>query len=333
MEAMSGPGSRKDRLITRGMKFRHLRILAELLETHQVSAAASRLNMTQPTASRLLAEAETIVGVPLYERHPRGIRFTVMGQTLAERARRLLRDLDQTDRELEEMGRGTRGTVNIGAVTGPALEIVLPVIRQARVAHPNIRVNVTVDLSDKLNADLLAGKIDFYIGRLPTDMDPRPYLTRTIGAEPLSLVVREGHPLTHMSSPTLGDCLSYDWILQPQGGLLRTTVESYLLGKGYALPDRVLGTSSILLTLALIANSNGIGALARAVARFYANHDGLGLGTGIVVLPLADDIRVTPYSLIRFRDLEPAPAAQTMFTMIHERIDALHAGEFVRREV
>jgi DNA-binding transcriptional LysR family regulator len=309
-------------LIGRGIKFRHLRVLAELLETHQVSAAAARLNMTQPTASRLLAEAEAIVGVPLYERHPRGIRFTVMGQTLAERARRLLRDLDQTDREISELGQGTRGTVNIGSVTGPALEIILPVIRQARVTHPNIRVNVTVDLSDKLVTNLLAGDVDFYIGRLPADMDPRPFITHTIGEEPLSLVVREGHPLTRKANPTLEDCVGYDWILQPQGGLLRTTVESYLLSKGHSLPDRVLGTSSILLTLALIASSNGIGALARAAARFYADQEGMGMG--ILTLPLAEDMRVTPYSLIHSRDTKPAPAAQTLLAMILERIDTLH---------
>ncbi|WP_372069838.1 LysR family transcriptional regulator (plasmid) [Tistrella mobilis] len=319
----SGPNKvgRRDRLIGRGIKFRHLRVLAELLDTPQVSAAAARLNMTQPTASRLLAEAETIVGVPLYERHPRGIRLTVMGATLAERARRLLRDLDQTDREIEDMGRGTRGTVNIGAVTGPALEIILPVIRQLRVTHPDIRVNVSVDLSDKLAGELLAGAVDFYIGRLPADRDPRSFVIRTIGEEPLSLVVRKGHPLTRKPAPTLEDCVAYDWILQPQGGLMRTTVEAYLLGRGCTLPERVLGTSSILLTLALIASSNGIGTLARTVARFYADHEGMGMG--IVTLPVAEDMRVTPYALIRPRDVDPTPAAETVFAMIHERIDNL----------
>ncbi|MCF8481755.1 MAG: LysR family transcriptional regulator [Rhodospirillum sp.] len=321
MATAAGAGTRKDRLIGRGIKFRHLRVLAELLETHQVSAAAARLNMTQPTASRLLAEAEEIVGVSLYERHPRGIRFTVMGQTLAERARRLLRDLDQTDREIEEMNTGARGTVSIGAVTGPALEIVLPVIRQARVAHPHIRINVTVDLSDKLVGELLAGNIDFYIGRLPAGIDPRTFVTQSIGEEPLSLVVRDGHPLTHQINPTLEDCIQYDWIMQPHGGLLRSTVESYLLGKGHALPTRVLGTSSILLTLALISSSNGIGTLARAAARFYAAED--GMGRGIVTLPLAEDMRVSPYALIRLRDLTLTPASQTLHDMIDERIETL----------
>ena len=113
--------------------------------------------------------------------------------------------------------------------------------------------------------------MDFYIGRLPADRDPRSFVIRTIGEEPLSLVVRKGHPLTRKPAPTLEDCVAYDWILQPQGGLMRTTVEAYVLSRGCTLPDRVLGTSSILLTLALIASSNGIGTLARTVASSVAH--------------------------------------------------------------
>ncbi|WP_142846329.1 LysR family transcriptional regulator [Telmatospirillum sp. J64-1] len=307
------------RLLGRGIKLRHLSLIVALEETGSVSSAAARLNMTQPAASRLLAELETIIRVKLYDRHPRGIRLNAYGRVLAERAARMLRDLDQVGREIEEMGAGQRGTVAIGSVSGPALEIVLPVIRQSRIAHPDIQINVTVDVTDRLTDELLAGKLDFYLGRIPAAIDPRSFTARVVGEEPLSLVVREDHPLTRRASITLEDCIGYDWILQAIGGLLRSTVESYLVQKGYPLPDRVLSTSSLLLTLALVGSTNSIAAISTAAARFYS--DPSRLGGRVVTLPVAPDLRVTAYSLIRLRDQPLSPAAQTLYGMINERLD------------
>ncbi|MCA1971446.1 MAG: LysR family transcriptional regulator [Caenispirillum sp.] len=309
------------RLLGRGIKLRHLSLMAALQDTESVSAAATRLNMTQPAASRLLADVEAIIGVKLYDRHPRGIRLNACGAMLAERAARILRDLDQAGREIEEMGDGKRGTVAIGSVSGPALEVVLPVVRQSRIAHPDIQINVTVDMTDRLIDELLAGRLDFYLGRIPAAVDPRPLDARMVGEEPLSLVVREDHPLTRRPEVTLDDCIAYDWIMQPTGGLLRTTVETYLVQHRYPLPERVLSTSSLLMTLALVGSTNSIGTIATAAARFYA--DPVRLGGRIVMLPVAPDLRVTAYSLIRLRDRALSPAARTLYDMIDDRLDVV----------
>ncbi|NIR46835.1 MAG: LysR family transcriptional regulator, partial [Gemmatimonadetes bacterium] len=94
-----------------------------------------------------------------------------------------------------EMTRGVRGLVRIGAVTGPALEIVLPVIRDLRVTYPEIEITVTVDTSDKLAEGLLSQELDFYLGRLPEDVDARAFQMRPVGPEPVALIVRLEHPL------------------------------------------------------------------------------------------------------------------------------------------
>lgn len=232
------------RLVRRGLKFSHLRLVAALHEQGQISAAAAQLAMSQPAASRLLAELESIAGAKLYARHPRGIVLTPAGIKLAQWAGNILRDVDAAEREIEEMGEGRRGFVSIGSVTGAALELVLPVLKQTRLTHPGIAANVVVDTSDKLSDMLLAEQLDFYIGRVPRDADHSRFVARTIGAEPVSLIVRRDHPLTRASAPTLDQCVEYDWVLQAPGGLLRHTVETYLLEQGARLPTRILSTSS-----------------------------------------------------------------------------------------
>lgn len=311
-----------DTLVRQGLKFSHLRLIAALEQTAQMSMAAAQLAITQPAASRLAGELERIVGTRLYHRHARGVELTEQGRHLAERARRLLRDLDDIGREVSEMGKGSRGLVRIGAVTGPALQIVLPVIRQAHASHPNIEISVTVDTSDKLCEALLAGNLDFYLGRIPENTDAAPFLPHVIGEEPICLIVRQDHPLTRQPPRGLQDCLAHDWVMQPPGGLLRHLMELYLLERGYDLPARVVSTSSVMLTLALVETTDAIAPVARYVATFFgapAPGEPARLAH-IVPLPVAEDLAIKPYSLIRLRETPLSPASQTLFEMLGRRL-------------
>ncbi len=310
------PISGRDSLLRRGLKLSHLRVVAALLRTGQVSAAASELAMTQPAASRLLAEAERIAGAALYRRLPRGIELTAAGMHLATLAQRILGDLDAASRELAELDTGRRGTVSIGAVTGAALEHVLPVLRQVRVTHPGISANVVVDTSDRLAPLMFSDQLDFYIGRIPGDLDRAAFLADPIGTEPVALIVRDEHPLTRRAQLTLEECVEFDWVLQPQGGLMRQTVENYLIERHIGLPARVISTSSTLMMLALIASSNAIAPIARAAARFFASDE--GLGGRIKALPIAADLSVSAYSLLRPARRALSPASR----IVHARLQA-----------
>lgn len=307
-----------DRLLRRGLKLTHLRLLAALEQTGQISAAAARLAISQPAASRLLAEAERIGGAVLHKRHARGIEFTEAGLYFATLARRLLGDLNAAARDMEELEAGRRGFVSIGAVTGAALEHVLPVLRQLRVTNPKINANVVVDTSDKLAPLMLADQLDFYIGRIPAGNEHAAFLADPIGPEPVSLIVRADHPLTRRSRPTLLECVEFDWVLQPLGGLMRQTVESYLIERRIPSPSRVISTSSTLMTLALISQSNAVAPIARAAALFFGGED--GLAARIVHLPVAEDLVVTPYSLLRPAHRALSPTSRIVYQQISARL-------------
>ena len=313
-------GSR-DRFVRRGLKITHLRLIAALAETGQISAAAAYLAISQPAASRLLAELERITGAPLYQRRPRGVTLSAFGTRLAAWAQTVLRDLDAADREIAEMAAGARGVVAIGAVTGPALEIVLPVLRQARLSHPGIAAEIVVDTSDKLAELLMADRLDFYIGRIPQTLGHTAFSAVPIGAEPVSLIVREQHPLLRDGAATLAASVRYDWVMQGPGGLLRHTVENYLLERGLSLPARITSTSSILMTLAMIARSNAIAPIARSVAQFFGGED--GLSGRIDTLPIAGDLSVAPYSILHRVNRELSPSSRVIFEMLRARAKAL----------
>ena len=309
-KAFGGPASQ---LVRRGLKLTHFRLFAVLAQTGQISAAAETLAISQPAASRLAAEAERITGAKLYERTSRGIMLTVPGRAFASRARRMLHEVDETERELGEILEGNADIVNIGSVTGPAVEHVLPAIRQARVHLPRVSVNVEVSTSDVLTESLFEGDLDFILARLPA-RDARQFEARFIGPEPISLIVWREHPLLRRPEAAMHRLMEFDWVLPLEGALLRTTIENALLARGMPLPAKVLNTSSFLLTIITVNQTNAISPVATSVARFFASQSGMGGAIGELAVDLP--LEVPPYALITMAGRQLTPAAEAMYGLI-----------------
>ena len=111
---------------------KHLALIAAITEHGQISLAAHALAITQPAASRTLAEAEARIGAVLFVRHPKGMSPTAIGETLARRARNILDELADATDEVDRLREGRGGIVRIGAVTGAAVGYVAPAIRALR---------------------------------------------------------------------------------------------------------------------------------------------------------------------------------------------------------
>ena len=315
--ALSSPSraqGQRDELIRRGLRLPQLRLLVALCDTGQVSGAAAQMAMTQPAASRLLAELERTVEARLYDRHPRGISLTPAGEALAARARDVLYRLDQAHEEIAALTSGVRGPVRIGSVTGPAVEIVLPVVRQLRADYPEIQLSIEVGTSDKLADSALAGNLDFYIGRVPDGVDPRPFTLEEIAPEPVALVLRYGHPLLARDDITIADCLAFDWVMQPEGSVLRRTMEDYLMKSGFRPPQHVVATASMLMTLAIVCETDAIAPMAQSAANFYASEQ--AFGGRIRRLGVAEDMVVATFSLVGLRDREHSPAILRVLDLI-----------------
>lgn len=301
-----------------GLKLRHMRMIVALQDTGQVSAAAQILNISQPAASRMIAEMEDILSAPLCHRLPRGVELTPYGTTLARRARAMLLELREVDREISDLKSGRGGAVFLGAVTAPAIGLAVPAIRRIRRSFPRIEISMQVDTSAVLARELLASRHDFIIARIPDDLNPRLFEARVIGIEKACLIVRRGHPLADGRTVGLEQLTGYDWVFQPNGSLLRRTIETLFMSRQVALPERILNTTSLLLTLVMVGQSDAIAPVALDVAKFIKG-DG-GLAGAIEILPIAFDIDVQPYSLIRARNRALSPAAGLVYDHILQEI-------------
>ena len=297
-----------------GLTLRHLRLVAAIAATGQISAAAQQIGISQPAASRLLAEVELAIGHPVHLRQGRGMVLTTQGQALARRAGRVLIELGDAARELAAIGAGTGGHVRIGAITGAALDRVLPALRQARLALPDITAEVEVGPSDLLADLILQGRLDFALCRLPASHNPVDFSFESLGDEQVNLVVRRDHALLALPQLTPQDLMHYDWVLPPIGAILRQAVLGRLADLGLPAPPGRLTTSSYLLTLAMLSQSNAIAPLAQSVAQ----HFGSDPGAPYAILPLDLGIRMAAYGIVTRAGATLTPASQRIKGLIEQ---------------
>ncbi len=301
----------------RRLKPGHLRLMAKIAEVGQLQIAAQALAMSQPAASRILAEIERQVETPLFHRTPKGMEVTTVGEAFVRHARVVLSELANLQKELKSLTTGQAGEVRIGTVTGPAVGIVLPVLHELRETSPDIAVTIEVGPSSDLVRGLEEGRFDFIIARIPSGQDSREFKLHPARFEIVHLVVRQSHPLAGRPNVSLKELAEFDWVIQESGSPIRQAVEAKYHEAGIHTPRRVINSSSLLVVEALLATSDVIAPQAKEVGELLTGSD---FGAHLTLIQLEEQIVVTPYFVIRQSDRQLPRAAELFFNRLLTRL-------------
>ena len=147
------------------LKLNQLRFLAALKRKGKLSLAAEEMNISQPAASRTLAEIEALVGRQICTRNAHGFVFNEFGNVLAARANRIVAEVENIGRDMQEVADGLRGRVRIGAVTAAAVAYALPASLALRAQAPHAQLQIDVEPSLTLMQRMRAGEYDFVLAR------------------------------------------------------------------------------------------------------------------------------------------------------------------------
>lgn len=297
------------------IKISHLRLIVAIAEFGRISLAADTLLITQPAASRLLAELEKILGVKLCDRHAKGMELTLYGRSFARRAKTILLEMREITRDIDELKAGKGGVARVGAVTGAAVGYVVQAIQQIKAASPGTDVHVHVASSVELVQDLLAGSLDFILARLPEAMNPDQFDAYRVKTEKIELMVRKEHPLSTAQAVSLHDLVHYEWVMQSRGNPIRQIIDTAFFNSGAAVPYNVTNSTSLLVTIAILANSSAISPVAREVSDLLS---GDAIAAKFTVLSLQDGIRLEldPYNLMTVRGRRLSPTASHLRELV-----------------
>jgi LysR family transcriptional regulator, hydrogen peroxide-inducible genes activator len=201
------------------MNLRDLKYLIALADHKHFGRAAAACFVSQPTLSTQIRKLEEELGVALFERAPRKVMLTPVGLDIAERARRIVNDVEQMKEAARRSQRPEAGTVRLGIfpTLGPyLLPHVIPGIRER---FPELQLLLVEEKSDLLLARLRDGRLDAALLAEPVHDDQLH--AEFLFEEPFLLAVPERHPFAQRSSLAIDDLADEDLLLLEDGHCLR----------------------------------------------------------------------------------------------------------------
>ena len=177
-------------------------------------AAAKKLNASQPAVSQRIAQLEEALGVRLFDRDGGGVRLTMRGQALLSHAERMLQ-LKQDMLRVARADHVIGGRICIG-VSETIVQTWLPqLLERVHATFPDVLIEIEVDTTPVLRANLLAREIDlaFLLGpveapqaqNLPLSRYPLAWVASpklSLGPEPLAVATVAAWPIITYPSST-----------------------------------------------------------------------------------------------------------------------------------
>ncbi len=192
------------------IELRHLRYFLAVAESLHFSRAAERLGIAQPPLSYQVKRLEQLIGHRLFDRTTRGVKLTLAGQLLADRARSTIEKIQDDLEQVRRLGRGEEGTLTVG-FSGSVMFTDLPdAIESYRRRYPKVELRLRELGTHAQIQALLEGTLDLAFLR---DGDPTDGIHITaLLQEPYVAVLPENHPLARKRSLRVGDLRSQPFI-------------------------------------------------------------------------------------------------------------------------
>jgi DNA-binding transcriptional LysR family regulator len=173
------------------------RTFVTVCRLESLSAAAVELNHTQSAVSRQIAGLERQLGVPLVERHARGVRPTPAGEVFRHHALATLNEADRAVRAARDVHDGAFSRpLAVGAAPSLAAGIVPEAVRGLLKQAGSIRWSLVPGLSAQLHQRVTAGGLDIaVVTDAPPGLSHDPRVDRRfLGLDDMVVVLPVGHP-------------------------------------------------------------------------------------------------------------------------------------------
>lgn len=191
-------------------RFTELALFVEVAERGSLSAAASHLGLSRPSATRILAALEQRLQVRLVERNTRRSSLTGEGLEFLDRARHVLAELSEAEAAIQRQSVKPSGVLRLSASLSFAMQMIAPRLPLYHQRYPQVRVHIE---TANRYLDLIDHGIDLAIRTREYEPDSsvtirRLASTRRLLAASPAYLARRGRPL-HPNELSQHDLLLY----------------------------------------------------------------------------------------------------------------------------
>ena len=208
-------------------------------EEQSFTRAAAKLGTSQSSLSHTVRRLESRLGLRLLTRTTRSVATTEAGDRLIETLRPALAEIDGRLIALTELREKPAGTIRLTAGEHAAESILLPALARLLPHYPDIKVEISVDLSltdivtERFDAGIRLGEqvakdmIAVPVGpemRMAVVGSPAYFARHSVPKTPQQLA---GHACINLRLPTRGGL--YAWEFEKGGRALNVRVEGQLV--------------------------------------------------------------------------------------------------------
>ena len=199
------------------MEVNKARAFLALAEELHFGRAAARLHIAQPPLSRMIRALEEELGAALFDRSPRHVALTAVGEALVGPARELVMQSERMVDLVRRVKSGETGRVRLGFAGASVGTVVGDLVRRLHGERPDVSVELAGSQFSHPGLERLrSGSLDAIVGRwdaLSRDVD-----SRVIAREELVIALPAHHRLAGEKAVAASDLTDEPWIVLPGGG-------------------------------------------------------------------------------------------------------------------
>lgn len=300
----------------RKVKLHDLDVLMTVARAGSMNKAARLLNTTQPAVSRSVKEIEQTLGVPLFDRGPRGVETNSYGRVLLDGGTAIFDDLRQTLTKINFLSDPATGTVRIGCSPLLAASFVAAVVNKVSCQYPRIEFEIIPAPIEIAYRALLDRSVDLLITRKVGPVNDRQIVFESLFEDSLVVVAADRHPWARRRKITLAELANERWVLTPSDYVLGADVIEAFRSSGIDGPRSAVITSAQDVRLSLVATGRFLTIFPASALRYPAKR------IEVKVLPVKLPIASVPNGMVTLRKRMLSPAVELVMRYARDMVKA-----------
>jgi LysR family transcriptional regulator, hydrogen peroxide-inducible genes activator len=271
------------------MEIHQLRYFAAVADEGSFSRAAAREHVAQPSLSQQIQKLEAELGEKLFDRLPKSVVLTEAGSCLREFARKILINIADARRCVDDLKRDITGRLVVGAIPTISPYVLPDLIAKFQQRHPKVVIEILEDTTESLELRLEDGTLD---AAIMSNCDESLSLQRhSLGKEALLLLLPAGHQLAQKKKIRWSDLKSQKFLLLQEMHCLSTQVHE-LLATHQLQPEPPVRGAQLATITQMVAADMGV----TLVPKMMIESE---FASGCVALPFASPVPMRELNLLR----------------------------------
>lgn len=259
------------------MNLNQLEYFVTVAELLNFTKAAEKCFISQTAMTQQIRALEKKVGVPLFIRDKHHVELTTAGRVYLNEAKIILSRSDEAMRLARMASEGVTGEITIGYISGYGQSDFSDILRNFRLAYPNIKVNLIKNNMSVLLGLLEQGKCDVIFAVSPHKRENDSIEHQFVTSYPVMAAMPEGHLLGKNDTLTYTELENEQFIIMQPRGRSKEQMEEVALiyERGGYVPHVVEVEGDQETLLLMVSVGMGISLLPEYITRKYQNDKNL----------------------------------------------------------